>query len=271
MGTRRWVGELEKWLRRSGQSEDDVARRSKHNTAHVLALFDNPEPNPTLQLYLDVVGVAGARFASVRDNTPAAVVERLKEIKDREKITNVALAKKTGITRPQLSTLFNHPDPNPSLVTFDRIVAALNAEEEFHLVNVLARTVLLAIAAGATTEDEVFQAAASAMDATASRPRHLHVVTDVSAPSPDREASRRAEQEKRATEARLQEANGRIAELCEQCSALQVTNLALEKQHADHAAELRRLKQERRGWFALFGAGVLTGIGITAAVVHARK
>ena len=78
MGTRRWVGELEKWLRRSGQSEDDVARRSKHNTAHVLALFDNPEPNPTLQLYLDVVGVAGARFASVRDNTPAAVVERLK-------------------------------------------------------------------------------------------------------------------------------------------------------------------------------------------------
>ncbi|MBA3549072.1 MAG: helix-turn-helix transcriptional regulator [Nannocystis sp.] len=239
----------------------------------MLALFDNPDPNPTLQLYLDVVGVSGGRFSSVRNNTPAAVIERLKEIKDREKISTVALSKKTGIARPMLSTLLNDPDPNPSLVTFDRIVAALNAEEEFHLVNILARTVRLAIAAGATSEDEVRQVVASTVSA---QPRHLHLVSE--APASNHDASRwaeqvrRAEQERRDAEEWLQEANGRVAELCERCSALQVANVALEKQHADTAAELRRLNERRhRGRLALFGAGVLTGLGLAAGVMRARR
>jgi transcriptional regulator with XRE-family HTH domain len=277
MSTRRWMGELEKWMGRSGQSKADVARRSKHSTAHVLGLFESPDPNPTLQLYLDVVGITGARFASVRNNTAAAVLERLKEIKDREKISTVALAKKTGMARPMLSTLLNHPDPNPSLATFDRIVAALNAEEEFQLVNILTRAVRLAIAAGATNADEVSQAVASAVEAT-SRPRHLHVVTDapeVDEPSHWSERHRRAEQERRDAEERLQEANGRVAELCEKCSALQVANVALEKQLADNAAEIRRLRaleqRQRRGRLALYGAGVLSGLGLAAGIMRARR
>ena len=257
MSTRRWMGELEKWMRRTDQSKADVARRSKHSTAHVLALFDNPDPNPSLQLYLDVVGVAGGRFSSVRNNTPAAVIERLKEIKDREKISTVALSKKTGITRPMLSTLLNDPDPNPSLLTFDRIVAALNAEEEFYLVNILARTVRLAIAAGATNDNEVLQVLESTLSAR---------------PSRWAERERRAEQERRDAEERLQEANGRVAELCERCSALQVANVALEKQHADTAAELRRLQdRQRRGRLAMFGVGVLTGLGLAAGAIRARR
>ena len=62
------------------------------------------------------------------DGTFIGVRVDISEIKDREKISTVALAKKTGMARPMLSTLLNHPDPNPSLATFDRIVAALNAE-----------------------------------------------------------------------------------------------------------------------------------------------
>jgi len=283
MSTRRWVAELERWIGSSGQSTEDVARRSKHNTGHVYSLFNVPEPNPRLQLYLDVVGVAGGRFESVRNNTPAAVVERLKEIKDREKISTVKLAKKTGISRPMLATLLNDPSPNPSLVTFDRLVAALDAEAEFVLVSYLARSVCLAIAAGATSQAEVDAAILSAVEATA-RPRHLHVVPDeLAANSDDRHARhaeqdrdqerlRRAEQERQDAEERLYEANGRVAELCQKCEALQVANLDLEKRRADDAAEIRKLKQERR-WYRLkmFGAGLATGIGVTAAVFQARK
>ena len=283
MSTRRWVAELERWIGRSGQSTEDVARRSKHNTGHVYSLFNIPEPNPTLQLYLDVVGVAGGRFESVRNNTPAAIVERLKEIKDREKISTVRLAKKAGISRPMLATLLNDPSPNPSLVTFDRLVAALDAEAEFVLVSYLARSVCLAIAAGATNQAEVDAAVMSAVEATA-RPRHLHVVPDeLAANSDDRharhaeqdrdhESVRRAEQERQDAEERLYEANGRVAELCQKCEALQVANLGHEKRRADDAAEIRKLKQERR-WYRLkmFGAGLATGIGVTAVVMQARK
>ena len=283
MSTRRWVAELERWIGRSGQSTEDVARRSKHNTGHVYSLFNIPEPNPTLQLYLDVVGVAGGRFESVRNNTPAAIVERLKEIKDREKISTVRLAKKAGISRPMLATLLNDPSPNPSLVTFDRLVAALDAEAEFVLVSYLARSVCLAIAAGATNQAEVDAAVMSAVEATA-RPRHLHVVPDeLPANSDDRharhaeqdrdhESVRRAEQERQDAEERLYEANGRVAELCQKCEALQVANLGHEKRRADDAAEIRKLKQERR-WYRLkmFGAGLATGIGVTAVVMQARK
>lgn len=281
MSTRRWVVELERWIERAGQSREDVARRSKHDTGHVLALFSIPEPNPTLQLYLDVVGMAGARFESVRNNTPAGVVERLKEIKDREKISTVKLAKKAGITRPMLATLFNDPSPNPSLVTFDRLVAALDAEAEFVLVSYLARSVRLAIAAGATNQAEVHAAIVSAVEATA-QPRHLHVVPDELAVNDeparraeqdrDHERMRRAQQERHDAEERLYEANGRVAELCQQCEALQVANLAFEKRRADDAAEIRRLKQERR-WYRLklFGAGLVTGIGVTAVAMQARK
>lgn len=275
------MAELERWIERSGQTMGDVAHRSKHNTGHVMALFSHPEPNPTLKLYLDVVGVAGARFESVLNNTPAAVVERLKEIKDREKISTVKLAKKAGITRPQLATLFNDPSPNPSLVTFDRIVTALDAEEEFVLVWYLARSVRLAIAAGARSQEEAEEAMASAVGATDPRPRHLRVVPDAASqpdPEPAHHAAetderiRRAEQETRDAEERLYESNAKLAELCEKCKALQVANVALEKQRADDVAELRRLHhQDRWRRIKIFGAGLVTGIGVTAAAMRARR
>lgn len=53
MGTRRWVAELEAWMQRSNLS---------HSVPHVLALFRDPNPNPTLGPFLDLMQVAGARF-----------------------------------------------------------------------------------------------------------------------------------------------------------------------------------------------------------------
>jgi len=32
MGTRRWVGELEPWMRRAGLSKDELVERSEHST-----------------------------------------------------------------------------------------------------------------------------------------------------------------------------------------------------------------------------------------------
>ena len=84
MGTRRWFGELEAWLRRTGKTTQQLAERSEHSSAHVLELFAHPEPNPKLALYLELVQTAGARFAGVTVNEPVAAIARIKEIIERE-------------------------------------------------------------------------------------------------------------------------------------------------------------------------------------------
>ena len=126
---------MAKWIKRSGSSTRAVAKRSRHKTAHVLDLFADENPNPSLRLYLDLATVAGARLQGVDDNTPAAVVAHLAALARDNQITLSALARASGVSRPLLSTLFNDPDPNPSLATVDRIVTALDAGPGFALVS----------------------------------------------------------------------------------------------------------------------------------------
>ena len=125
---------MEKWIRQSGSSTEAVAKRSRHKTAHVLDLFADENPNPSLRLYLELASVAGARFSAVQDTTPAAVVAHLATVAKDNEITLASLARASSVGRPLLSTLFNDPDPNPSLATIDRIVTALDAASDFDLV-----------------------------------------------------------------------------------------------------------------------------------------
>lgn len=149
MGTRRWFGELDAWMRRVRVSREAAARKSGHKTAHVLALFDDPEPNTSLRLFLDVVKAAGARLASVGENTPHAVVERLAALASEQDVSVSALARLSGVSRPQLSTLFNVSEPNPKLAMIDSLVVALGAEQEFRVVSADAERV-----AGAPVDEE---------------------------------------------------------------------------------------------------------------------
>lgn len=261
-------------MRRSNLSKQEVASRSKHNKAHVLALFEQLEPNPTLRLYLEVVAAAGARFSGVPSNTPVAFVARLRELRDREKSNNVALSRLTKISRPQLSTLFNDPDPNPQLMTIDRIVTALGVEAELELVSFTTQTVRLALAAGAEASRE-----AEAAEAEVKRSRHrLHVVEASSESTGQADALRKlqeAEARLQAAEERLRAANAEVAALQTRCNSLHQENVALEKQRADAEARLRHLQYQpdRDEWrgVKIFVAGVLVGVGAAAAIHHGRR
>ena len=134
MATRRWIKNLERWIDGSGSTTEAVAKRSRHKTAHVLELFADPAPNPTMRLYLDLVSVAGARLKGIDDNTPAAVVAHLAALVRDKGLTVSSLARTSGVSRQQLSTLFNDADPSPTLATIDRLVAELGAEPDFGLV-----------------------------------------------------------------------------------------------------------------------------------------
>jgi len=48
----------------------ELAERSQHSAPHVLNLFDQADPNPTLRLYLELVYQAGARLFGVTTNEP---------------------------------------------------------------------------------------------------------------------------------------------------------------------------------------------------------
>ena len=136
-------------MRRARMSREAAARKSGHKTAHVLALFDDPEPNTSLRLFLDLVEAAGARLASVGENTPHAVVERLAALASEQDVSVSALARLSGVSRPQLSTLFNVSEPNPKLAMIDSLVVALGAEQEFRVVSADAERV-----AGAPVDEE---------------------------------------------------------------------------------------------------------------------
>ena len=168
MATRRWIGELEKWMRTNGLTKEEVAERASGSTQHVLALFHKREPNPTLKLYLDVVDAAGARIKGVSGNTPSALIARLRELRDREGISNVRLAQMSGVRRPQLSTLFNNPDPNPKLAMLDAIVTALGVEEDISMVACSSTYIEYEIAVGERKQSRV-QATQEAVDSTRRR------------------------------------------------------------------------------------------------------
>ncbi len=134
MATRRWIKNLERWIGVSGSSTEAIAKRSRHKTTHVLDLFADPNPNPTMRLYLELVNVAGARLKGIDDNTPAAVVAHLAALVRDKGLTVSSVARTSGVSRQQLSTLFNDADPSPTLATIDRLVAELGAEPDFGLV-----------------------------------------------------------------------------------------------------------------------------------------
>ena len=235
MGTRRWVGELESWLRRSDLSKDELVERSDHSAAQVLSLFEQPEPNPTLRVYLELVHKAGARFSGVVNNDPVEVITRLKEIMVRENIATVsALAKVADVNRSQLSRLFNDPNPNPSLAVFHRLVVALGAEQDFVLVSHLDEVVAQAIVAGSMEQAVTMEAAA----------RHLHAVPDPASARTMGEWERRyaaAEAERVAAAASELDAQAKMDDVLARAFQLQQRIVDLEQQHADDAAEYVRV------------------------------
>lgn len=231
MATRRWFGELEAWLRETGLTEQRLAERSGHNAAHVLELFAHAEPNPKLALYLDLVQAAGARFAGVTVNEPAAAIARIKEIIAREKIQTVsALAKVSGINRSQLSSLLNEDEPNPTLATFDRLVAALGAEAEFGLVSFMNEELMEAVVVGLEDVEAVRQE---------TKVRHLRAVPRP--PATPREAARRNADAERAADAKAEAA---LAELTARVNRLHARNVELERQVVDHHATIDRMRGE---------------------------
>lgn len=127
------MADLASWLDRSGSNPEGLAKRSRHSAHHVMALFEQPEPNPSLRLFLDLVKEAGAQFASVAADEPIAVITRLKEIISREKLSVSVLATLSGMNRTSVSTLLNDPTPNPTLATIDRLVHGLGAESDFRI------------------------------------------------------------------------------------------------------------------------------------------
>lgn len=133
-------------MRQEGMSKEAVAKQSGHKPGHVLALLADPSPNPSLRLYLDLLDAAGARFAGVDQNTARAVVEHFAAVMEEHDISTSKLARLADVNRAQLSTLLNDPDPNPKLAVIDRIVEALEIEDEFGLVS--------ATVSGDSDEDE---------------------------------------------------------------------------------------------------------------------
>ncbi len=219
MGTRRWVAELELWMRQTNLTKEELAERSKHSAPHVLALFKDADPNPTLELFLDLMQEAGARFHGVALNKPIEVIKRLKEIMARENLSSLsALAKVAGVNRSQLSTMWNQEAPNPMLATFERLVVALGAEQDFALVSIHDAAVAAAVAAGKAEVQAVKRAVKS----------HLYSVPRV----PDEQNEQVEGHE---------EVKAKIAEMTAKLVELYRKNVELEKVRDDQAAEIVRL------------------------------
>lgn len=132
--TRVWTERLEAWMTNTGLSPEDLARRARRDRATIADLLGRGDRQTSLRLFLDLVRHAGARLSGAPETTPRALFQRLKELLTQQELTITSLARRSGIHRTQLSTLFNHPDPNPCLLTVQRIVASLCAEAEVNLI-----------------------------------------------------------------------------------------------------------------------------------------
>jgi DNA-binding phage protein len=310
MGTRRWVGALEAWLSNTDWTKDKLAERSQHSAAHVREMFERADPNPTLRLYLELVQLSGARFQGVTTNEPVEVIKRIKEILVRENIATVsALAKVAQINRSQLSTLFNDPDPNPTLATFDRLVVALGAEQEFHPRFVHRQrgrpgdrrgrgggpgretgpprsgTFMpspnprrSSQRCGASSVKRKRTRAAAERDAAAATMRaelreRIAELHEMNVALEKRRADDAAQILRlRGTNAALEELR---AEDAAELELLRAANGELERLHAEDALTIARLHEEQarlREQMLLFGVGCLmTGAGIAAAVLTGRR
>lgn len=131
---RSWIERLEFWMQNAGLSPEVLARRARRGRATVVDLLGRKDRRMSLRLFLDLVRDAGARLSGVPESTPRALLRRLKDLLSKQGLAITTLARRSGIHRSQLSTLFNSPDPNPCVLTIQRIVDALDAESEVNLV-----------------------------------------------------------------------------------------------------------------------------------------
>lgn len=131
---RSWIDHLEAWIQSVDLSPEQLARRARRERVTVIDLFERKDRQTSLRLFLDLVRHAGARLGGVPDSTPHALFRRLKELSAKQGLSITTLARRSGLHRSHVSTLFNSPDPNPCLSTVQRIVAALGAEAEVNLV-----------------------------------------------------------------------------------------------------------------------------------------
>lgn len=133
-GSRSWIERLQAWMISVNLSPEELARRVKRDRATVAGLLGRHDRQTSLRLFLDLLRGAGARLSGVVDSTPRGLFRRLKELLSRQGLSITTLARRSGIHRTQLSTLFNKSDPNPCLLTVQRIIAVLNADTEVNLV-----------------------------------------------------------------------------------------------------------------------------------------
>lgn len=285
MATRQWVGELERWMREQNLSKEEVAKRAAHKTAHVLELFEQLEPNPTLKLYLGVVEATGGRFHGVRDNSPRAFMQRFTQLCDRENITVSDLARRAGVNRSTLSTHLNSDSPNPKLRMIDALVTALGIEADIKLVALdSVKIKLVARASGdaeATVREREREVAASK--------RHLSLVEKRARETGDQRAVKAAKAELSVAREELADARREVTRLKAECASLREANVALERKIADGEARERAMAKQALAdaqkiaalkkaklWnrLQILGASVLgagLGFGVSAIVLGDKK
>mgnify|MGYP000488158264 CR=1 FL=1 len=111
-----------------------LAKRTGRDRATIAHhFFTKDDRRISLRFYLDLVRSAGASLRGAPETTPQAVIARLKELRHQQGLTVSTLALRADIHRSQLSTILNKTNPNPSLWTVKRLVAALCADTELDI------------------------------------------------------------------------------------------------------------------------------------------
>ncbi|MBL9104026.1 MAG: helix-turn-helix transcriptional regulator [Myxococcales bacterium] len=128
------IERLAAWMRDSGINELALAKRTGRDRATIAHhFFTKDDRRISLRFYLDLVRSAGASLRGAPETTPQAVIARLKELRNQQGLTVSTLALRADIHRSQLSTILNKTNPNPSLWTVKRLVAALCADTELDI------------------------------------------------------------------------------------------------------------------------------------------
>ncbi len=227
-------------MRTQGLSKEEVAKRSAHKTAHVLELFEQQEPNPTLKLYLGVVEAAGGRLHGVSDNSPRAFMQRFSQLCERENITVSELARRAGLNRSSLSSLLNRQSPNPKLQTIDAIVTALGVEADIMVV-ALAPAEIRSLALASNAAAAMVPVREGQVQAGR---RHLSVVESRARETGDQDAVKQARAQLRLARKQLADSRSEVARLEEECASLRAKNVELERKIADAAANERKMMKK---------------------------
>ncbi len=256
-------------MREQGLSKEVVAKRSAHKTAHVLELFEQQDPNPTLKLYLGVVEAAGGRLCGVSDNSPRAFVQRLSQLCERENITVSDLARRAGLNRSSLNSLLRSETPNPKLQTIDAIVTALGVEADIKLVALASAEVKLVALASGAAEVTVQEREQQVEDSK----RHLKVVKSEARETGDQGPVKEAKAQLRSAREQLAASKKEVARLNEECALLRAKNIELERKVADAEANERAMAlqalADAQAIQALKKARLWNGVRIFGATIGA--